>query len=314
MERRDEAAIAFFGSWMVTGLYLDGWSHIHQRPETFFTPWHAVLYSGFAVACVYFIGRGIVSGRRLELDRVTNAGFVLFLVAAFGDFGWHMLFGIERSLAALLSPTHLALMTGGLMMLSGPIRDAHGRTIERFSDFFPTLVCCTLITTVVMFFLQYLNAFTLVGMFGTRDEAFKVYVVSAVLVTNAVLMGVAFFMRRNWRIPPGAFTFMFAVVALSGAGLESFRARHIITAIVGGATADYLADRSDGAFGVGVPLVTWSTWVAVTAVFGTAAWSPNIWLGAIFLATLSGLGLSVLVARPVTTTTATPPAEVRDRP
>jgi uncharacterized membrane-anchored protein YitT (DUF2179 family) len=137
-------------------------------------------------------------------------------------------------------------------------------------------------------------------------------VVSAVLVTNAVVLGVAFYMRRNWHTPPGTFTFMFAVVALSGAGLESFQARHVITAIVGGATADYLAKKSDRAFGIGVPLVTWSTWVAVMAVFGEVQWSPNIWLGAIFLATLTGLGLSVLVAQPVATTTVTPSLEVRD--
>ncbi len=35
-------------SWLMGGLYLDGWAHNHvPELETFFTPWHAVLYSGF---------------------------------------------------------------------------------------------------------------------------------------------------------------------------------------------------------------------------------------------------------------------------
>src|SRR6266536_4204640 len=36
-------------AWLIGGLFLDGWAH-NTRPqlETFFTPWHAVFYSGFA--------------------------------------------------------------------------------------------------------------------------------------------------------------------------------------------------------------------------------------------------------------------------
>src|SRR5258708_37896847 len=34
------------GGWFVGGLYLDGWAHnTFPSLESFFTPWHAVLYS-----------------------------------------------------------------------------------------------------------------------------------------------------------------------------------------------------------------------------------------------------------------------------
>jgi hypothetical protein len=38
--------------WLLIGAYLDSWAHGHvPNLETFFTPWHGVLYSGyFAVA------------------------------------------------------------------------------------------------------------------------------------------------------------------------------------------------------------------------------------------------------------------------
>ena len=43
--------IVALSAWWLGGLYLDGWAHRHVPAlETFFTPWHAVLYSGFA-AC-----------------------------------------------------------------------------------------------------------------------------------------------------------------------------------------------------------------------------------------------------------------------
>ena len=36
--------------WFIFGLYLDGWAHNNIGGlESFFTPWHAVFYSGFAV-------------------------------------------------------------------------------------------------------------------------------------------------------------------------------------------------------------------------------------------------------------------------
>src|SRR3546814_19706696 len=35
---------------MVVGLFLDGWAHDNAKPESFFTPWHGLLYSGFAAS------------------------------------------------------------------------------------------------------------------------------------------------------------------------------------------------------------------------------------------------------------------------
>jgi len=41
--------IGLLSCWLTGGLFLDGWVHNHLRSmETVFTPWHAVLYSGFA--------------------------------------------------------------------------------------------------------------------------------------------------------------------------------------------------------------------------------------------------------------------------
>src|SRR3546814_18304534 len=46
----ERLASVAFGLWMVVGLFLDGWAHDNAKPESFFTPWHGVLYSGFAAS------------------------------------------------------------------------------------------------------------------------------------------------------------------------------------------------------------------------------------------------------------------------
>jgi hypothetical protein len=44
--------VALGGLWLIGGLHLDGWAHHHIRLDTFFSPWHAVLYSGFGVTAL----------------------------------------------------------------------------------------------------------------------------------------------------------------------------------------------------------------------------------------------------------------------
>src|SRR5829696_493240 len=52
---RFDWAMAIVSCWFVGGLFLDAWAHIHlSNLETFFTPWHGVMYSGF-LAVVTFI-------------------------------------------------------------------------------------------------------------------------------------------------------------------------------------------------------------------------------------------------------------------
>ena len=67
------------------GATLDGWAHTHvpERLETFFTPWHAVLYSGFLASAAALVGGvssppprpGLAAGRARRLrDRSSGHG------------------------------------------------------------------------------------------------------------------------------------------------------------------------------------------------------------------------------------------------
>ena len=65
------------------------------------------------------------------MDRLATIGGILFVCGGVGDFIWHSLFGMEVNTEALLSPTHLMLATGGLLLTSTPARVAwRSRTRE----------------------------------------------------------------------------------------------------------------------------------------------------------------------------------------
>jgi hypothetical protein len=105
------------GKWDVT------W-HILQRPETFFTPPHTVLYAGVAVT-VSAVGAGLYL--KLRSKQKTNGNWLLSsspglsdpiffavvgstmqIIAGIFDFSWHNAFGFD----GLLSPPHALLVSG----------------------------------------------------------------------------------------------------------------------------------------------------------------------------------------------------------
>src|SRR5687768_14712971 len=49
---RFDLTVVLLSLWMIAGLYLDGSAHHHipDLIESFVTPWHAVLYTGFAAS------------------------------------------------------------------------------------------------------------------------------------------------------------------------------------------------------------------------------------------------------------------------
>jgi hypothetical protein len=65
---RFDLPAALLALWMMLGMFLDGFAH-HNLPEsreTFFTPWHGLLYSGFLALAGFILFhqfRNMVNGR-----------------------------------------------------------------------------------------------------------------------------------------------------------------------------------------------------------------------------------------------------------
>src|SRR5262245_12197016 len=144
LSRRDQLLSVAFGAWLVVGLFVDGWAHNHDKPETIFTPWHAIFYSGF-LACAIHAARVARRSPPPNLPPgmgLTLVGLAVFAVGGAGDLAWHSLFGIEQNLAALLSPTHLVMFCGALLILTGPFRAGWADPRLRaptISEFLPAL-------------------------------------------------------------------------------------------------------------------------------------------------------------------------------
>ena len=158
--------------WLIGGFYIDLWAHAHgQVDDTFFTPWHALLYTG---AASFGVVLGVVAifgtPRRVPVRnalpgpyRQSFLGAVLFVIGGVLDLAWHEIFGFEVDVDALLSPTHLLLAASGLLMVGGPIRSAMARLADdpdgsrswRLAG--PFVVCLAMASAVLIAFTQYAN-------------------------------------------------------------------------------------------------------------------------------------------------------------
>ena len=308
---RGERAIAVFGTWMITGLFIDGWAHQAEKPETFFSPWHLILYSGFVAAVAFFVWDGRRQARQGAAvildpgDRLTTVGLVLFVAGAVGDGLWHEIFGIEVDLEALLSPTHLLLLIGGFLMVTTAVRGAWadpGMQAPTFREFVAPLVALTLATALVLFFTQYLNAFEGVAhpndRIGPDREVREVQGLASVLATNLVLMFAVVHVLRRLRPPPGSFTVLFSGVALLMAGMEGFDlVELVLPMLAAGVIADVLVPRVPRPVLLAVvPVVLWSAYFAVAEISYGVAWTPELWAGSIVLASVSALVLDALAS------------------
>ena len=129
--RSKSGKLGFFGFCLATigvtfSLWGGGWdvtSHLLRTPETFFTPSHMLLYTGVGISVISAIISTVIYVRK-KADRSSRFGLNLILlgvlvqvIAGPGDFFWHEEFGLD----GLLSPTHLTLLTGMLMTVTGAV-------------------------------------------------------------------------------------------------------------------------------------------------------------------------------------------------
>lgn len=324
---REDLLTVTFSAWLILGLFVDGWAHNNHRPESFFTPWHGLFYSGFAATAAWMWSRyrrhgGVPVGYGLGF-----AGVLCFAAGGVADMLWHIAFGVEVDLEALLSPTHLVLFASGLLVLSSPLRAAWSKPDDGpppLSRFLPPLLSTTLVTATIAFFLMEFSPFLTntatarpyrfvaenvdpdIG--GWLTEKLQLQGFAAILLTTLILVGPVLMLLRRWRTPTGSFTIQFTVVAVLVSALQGFDlGPTVIAGAVGGFTADMLARRLQPSRSVTtvlrvvggvVPAVMWLAYFGVLAVFRSVGWSVELWAGITVMSSLLGLGLAMLMTLP----------------
>jgi hypothetical protein len=268
------------------------------RLETFFTPWHAVFYAGFAATALWIawtVRDGLRAGRfdvrAVPLGYASSAvAAVGFAIAGGGDLVWHTVFGIEQHLNILFSPTHLGLIIALLVIVTTPLRamwaDRSLPPAPGLRRLLPALLSAALATTLVLLFLQYANAlaFTsrdvVIGLSGVDGE-FTQRLVASMAVTNLVLVAPLLTLARRWQLPFGTATMLAVAAGGLSVAVAAFHNLALVVAVVlAGVVVDLLArwlrpapDRiiRYRTFGGLAALVLWTVYVGTAAVTGGAA-------------------------------------------
>jgi hypothetical protein len=309
--------------WLIGGLFLDGWAHNHDKVDTsFFTPWHAVFYSGFAAVALVLFMRILQDFRRgSSFRQAIPVGYELSLIGvfifAFGglfDLGWHTLFGIEKGIEALFSPSHLTLGLGMLLIVTGPLRAAwatHNNEKPTLLGFLPVLGSILLFLSVLTFFTQssnpLVNTFTIEGRFRPAESGlYTVTSTSAMLLQTALMMTVILLVMRRWTLPFGSLALLFLINSLLMC-TQGDQYRLVPGALLAGLIGDIMIQALHVSpelpirlriFSFVLPVAFWSLYLFGLAITSGIWWTTHVWAGIVLETGGLGLLMSYLIVQP----------------
>lgn len=270
---RGEMLTVLFSAWALAGAYLDGWAHGKViQFETFFTPWHAVFYTGFFAMAAWVIWTvranriaGYPSPAAVPVGyELAITGLLIFGAGTVADFLWHEVFGIEQAGERLSSPAHLALFVGGVLVITSPLRaawrDPAMPAAPSLRMFLPALLSLTLLATAGSFFFLHVWGFHAADVLGTAQldrlldplTAFpetgrtvlalaQIRVFGGIIITTLLLLGPLLALLHRWDPPFGSATILFTTTVLWMTALTEFRfAEAIPVALLAGLIADVL--------------------------------------------------------------------------
>jgi hypothetical protein len=268
-----------------------------------------VLYSGFA-AIALCVALPVLRRERagVPLRAAVPAGYgvgligvAIFLAGGVADMIWHTLLGIEVNLEALLSPPHLVLLTGGLLMVTTPLRAAAARPGGLSTGALPAIISLFAATAVAAFFLTYVSPFGNHPLVSTSAIDWQATGLAEHLVTTVLLvMPVIGVYARGGRIPAGLITAVTAAVALPLGVLVDFAWLPVqIAAVIGGVAADVViqvlagrAGRFTPVVAAGViPVLVWSGYLIGVALSIGVGWPLELWAGMVLLTGLGGAAI-----------------------
>jgi hypothetical protein len=313
---RFEWAVVGGGLWMMLGAFLDAWAHQHLRIDTFFNPWHGVLYSGMAATTAVLAltaARSHAAGRRWRCCLPRGYGLSLAAVMGFGvagslDLAWHSALGFEQGFDGAISPPHLMLGTCGMLAAAGPLRAAWRQPVRRAP--WTAIISACLLLFLLSDLTQWAHPFNdpyalTVGPAGTAYGA-QVLGLTSLILQSALLMGVVLFLLRRFTLPRGALLLLLTVAGFCMSALKDHEV-FAIAAVSGGLVAEWLAAwlrpgprrlAEVRAFAFAVPLATYAVYFGEVALLGGTWWHVPTWGGAICLTGMFGLLVSFLAFPP----------------
>lgn len=305
----------------VGGLFMDGWAHLHvPELETFFTVWHAIFYAGFLLTACTLVGETLRRKKRSPTWRaavpagqaLTLLGCAVFALGGVGDMLWHVVFGVEADIEALLSPTHLLLAIGLFLIVTGGIRDqwARGEDAYRGNLFssLPYVLSIACAFAGIVFLVQF-GEFTDFGFakeWEPTSGALRFYqqanpILGAILFSS-ILTGTFATLLRRGRLPFGAVTLVLGL-AVVGLSVNRGGTAYVPAALLAGLVGDTLLESAEWSrnrvrwlrlFCTLLPFSLYAFMMTTLTVVKGTWLTVHMWTGIPVLAALAGTLASTL--------------------
>jgi hypothetical protein len=319
---RYDAGMLVFALWFFIGLFLDGAAHNREEVDSFFTPWHLVLYTGFA-ACAGWITFGWARNLRKGYSainaiprgyKMSVIGVIIFALGGVFDFWWHSTFGIEVAFEALVSPAHLILATGLFLIMNGPFRAAWWRDDPKSNTLLShmtMLLSLTFTFSILTFFTMSLNPlghhvpgwnFINERPGYSRnlmsESAYAMFLLQSVIMVSCLLVAM-----RRWRLPFGAVT-MYLFINTTALAFIANEYIWLPMPIIAGLVADTIIGLTKPSLTNPLPMravafAVPSTYYLVYFIILNATqgvwWSVHLWTGAVVMAGIVGVLLSYML-------------------
>ncbi len=313
--RRENLVVVVLTVWLLAGLSIDGYAHANiieldasgtALTEDFFTPWHAIFYAAFTSIAAYI---GWMAWRRRRPGPLIGwipagyglavVGLGVFGLGGIGDGIWHTIFGVEVGIDALLSPTHLMLLTGGGMIVTAPIRSRLAEGLDSRPSSWArdgaTVVSLTAVTAGVAFFLTFGWGLSFWWAPQVRfiegDGASEILVARAVtgaIITSLALVLPALWAHRHGLLPAGGITVIWVLAVLAESAALSQPDWSVPPVLIGAVVAEVLRRRTGtpAALVVGVAAIWIVWWLRIVIEPIPIRWPAEIWGGHIGFTTL----------------------------
>jgi len=311
--------------WLIAGESADAAAHQRHAVDSFFTPWHALFYSGVMVcAFVIFwqVWRNQAKGYTLwkAVPRgyhVAAIGVVFLGVGGVFDLYWHSVYGIEFNLAALFSPSHFLLIAAVGMVLSSTISSIWWRRQTPFTswrtdwrDYLPLifgLMMLSLYTATITSGFQpissnagSLQAITDAG--GNSDISVLIGMPS-IIIQVFLMMSILLMALRRFRLLPGTIFLLVAIpnvlVALIADNLNfvptALIAALLVELLVQRLQPDPLRPLTYRLTAFLIPLIYYVVYFATLLIQNQMGWGMEFWAGAIVISGGVGVIISYLI-------------------
>jgi hypothetical protein len=243
-------------------------------------------------------------------------GVLVFGAGGMADMLWHDLFGVEQSLEALDSPSHLTLAGGAALIMSGPFRAAWQRrdraATPAWGQLLPMLLSLTLsgftCSAQVRHPLLPLRRMMALPDAPEMSGSLHSRLIASLLSHMRLTMGGVRLAMRRWRLPPGSLTLVFTLNGLLMCTLDpandyGVMAPVMLTGLVADGVRSRLPPMPERPWAFRLvacvmPVVFDLGYFEALRLMNGGWWSVHWWTGAMVLAGLVGWLRSSLILPP----------------